>query len=84
MQFFLFDFAFAFVALLGYRTLVVVTRQGAPAGALERAGKPHPRPAPALRPDIARPRRLAEPRRVLPPWQEEPRRASLHRLINFW
>jgi hypothetical protein len=36
MQFFLFDFALAFVALLGYRTLVVVTRQGAPAGSLER------------------------------------------------
>jgi len=47
MQFFLFDFALAFVVLLGYRTLVVVSRQGAP-------------------------------------WQEEPRRASLHRLINFW
>lgn len=45
MQFFLFDFALAFVALLGYRTLAVVTRQGAPAGSLERAGTPDPRPA---------------------------------------
>jgi len=84
MQFFLFDFALAFVALLGYRTLVVVTRQGAPAGWLERTGKPHRRPAAAPRPDIARPRRRIEPQPVLPPWQEEPRRASLHRLINFW
>ena len=84
MQFFLFDLALAFVALLGYRTLVAMTRQEAPAGSLERTGKPHRRPAPARRPDIARPRRRVEPQPVLPPWQEEPRRASLHRLINFW
>jgi hypothetical protein len=83
MQFFLFDFALAFVALLGYRTLVVVTRQGAPAGSPER-GKPQPPPARAPRAHIARLRRQVEPQRVPPPWQEEPRRASLHRLINFW
>jgi hypothetical protein len=46
MQFFLFDFALALVALLGYRTLVVATGQGAPAA--------HSRPAPAPS-DIARP-----------------------------
>jgi len=84
MQFFLFDFALAFVALLGYRTLVVVTRQGAPAGSPEHVGRPHPRPAPAPRPDIARLQWRVEPQRLPPPWQEEPRRASLHRLINFW
>src|SRR6516164_3678713 len=61
MQFFLFDFALAFVALLGYRTLVVVTRQGAPAGSLARTGKLHRRPGAAPWPDIARPRRRIEP-----------------------
>jgi hypothetical protein len=81
MQYFLFDFALAFVALLGYR--IVVTRPGALAGLLERTGKPHSRPAAAPRPDIARPRRRVEPQPAVP-WQEESRRASLHRLINFW
>jgi hypothetical protein len=84
MQFFLFDFALAFVALLGYRTLVVVTRQGAPAGSLARTGKLHRRPGAAPWPDIARPRRRIEPQLVLRRRQEKPRRASLHRLINFW
>jgi len=81
MQFFLFDFALAFVALLGYRTLVVVTRQGAPAGSPVR-GKPQPWPTHAPKADIARLRRQVEP--VPQPWHEEPRRRSLHRLINFW
>jgi hypothetical protein len=81
MQYFLFDFALALVALLGYR--IIVTRQGAVAGLLERTGKLHPPPAAAPRTDIARPRRRVEPQRALP-WQEESRRASLHRLINFW
>ena len=83
MRFFLFDFALAFVALLGYRTLVVTTRQGVPAGSLERMSKPDRRPG-AAPPEIARRRRQVEPQPVLPRWQEEPRRASLHRLINFW
>ena len=75
MQFFLFDFALALVALLGYRTLVVATGQGAPAA--------HPRPAPAPS-DIARPHRRFEPRPTRPPWLLLPGRPSLHRLINFW
>jgi len=75
MQFFLFDFALAFVALLGYRTLLVATRQGAPAA--------HPRPAPAPN-GLVRPRRRVEPQPLPPPRQEEPRRGRLHRLINFW
>jgi len=56
MQFFLLDFALAFVALLGYRALAAVARR--PAVLL---GRSHPQPA---RADIARPGRRVEPEAV--------------------
>jgi hypothetical protein len=86
MQFFLFDFALAFVALLGYRTLVAVTRHRVPMVSLERRVGPHPQHALAGKPEIARLRRRVESRPVAPkhPLHDGVRRASPHRLINFW
>ena len=43
MQFFLLDFALAFVVLLGYRALAAVMREPAPA--LSLAGRLYPQPA---------------------------------------
>ena len=84
MQFFLFDFALAFVALLGYRTLVAVTRYWTPAVSLERGVKPQSRPRLAPRREIERPRRRVEPQPGSPARRGDVSRASLHRLINFW
>ena len=90
MQFFLFDFALALVALLGYRALAAVIRDRVPAVSL--AGRPHRRPArnsamtrrhselepaPPERPQGALP--LCESIDGLSCGERPP-----HRLINFW
>jgi hypothetical protein len=47
MQFFLLDFALAFVALLGYRAVAAVAQDRVPAVSLE--GRAHPQPGPDAR-----------------------------------
>jgi hypothetical protein len=61
MQFFLLDFALAFVALLGYRALAALTRDRAPAALL--GGRRHLRPA--RTPEVTRPRTRVEPAPLL-------------------
>jgi hypothetical protein len=68
MQFFLFDLALAFAALLGYRALE--------AGLLPRT--------PVLSLDSRAPVRAGDSMVSKPPRQCEPGRAAAHRLINFW
>ena len=94
MQFFLLDFALAFVALLGYRTLAAVTRDRGPVVLLE--GRPHLQLAPD--PEVTRPRRSIElePALTEHPLQEDPSCCQSvddtmtcgerppHRLINCW
>ena len=94
MHFFLFDFALAFIALLGYRAVAAVTRDHhLAASSLE--GRLAPRPA--LEPESRRPSKHAEPEPVLSQgplndergcrglgdtmncWERPP-----HRLINLW
>ena len=83
MQFFLFDLALTFAALLGYRAVEAVVRRGAPLASLAR-------PAPTVRthiePQTRQRPKAALVRKVLP--QSEPARkapqAKIHRLINFW
>ena len=62
MHFFLFDFALAFIALLGYRAVAAVTRDHLAALSLE--GRRVPRPA--LEPESRRPSQQAETEPVLP------------------
>jgi hypothetical protein len=83
MQFFLFDLALTFAALLGYRAVEAVVRRGAPVASLARR-------APAIRSNIE-PRSRQRPKAALlrkAPPQPEPARkvpqAPIHRLINFW
>jgi hypothetical protein len=45
MQFFLLDFALAFVALLGYRAVAAVAQDRGPAVSLESNPRPQPGPA---------------------------------------
>jgi len=86
MQFFLFDFALAFLALLGYRALVAVMRHSVPALSLAGRARSHPQLTPARKPETAPRRRRVEPQPVVPkrPLYEDPPGASPHRLINFW
>jgi hypothetical protein len=93
MQFFLLDFALAFVALLGYRALAAVALDRGPAVLLE--GRSHPEPA---RTDITRPGRRVEPEAVAAAraLHGDPScceglddrmtcgERPPHRLINFW
>ena len=83
MQFFIFDLALTFAALLGYRAVEAVVRRGAPVASLARR-------APTIRSSTAlqkRQRPAAAPLRATLP-QPEPERkpspAKIHRLINFW
>jgi hypothetical protein len=58
MRFLLFDFALAFVALLGYRALAAVTRDRL----LSLVGRPHPQPR---NPEVTRARKRVEPQPVV-------------------
>jgi hypothetical protein len=62
VHFFLFDFALAFIALLGYRAVAAVRRDRVAMLSLE--GRRAPRPA--LEPESRRARKHAEPEPVLP------------------
>ena len=83
MQFFLFDLALTFAALLGYRAVEAVVRRGAPVASVARRAptirsstKPQSRPrgkAVLLKPSLPQP----ETARKVP-------QAKIHRLINFW
>ena len=81
MQFFIFDLALTFAALLGYRAVEAVVRRGAPVASLARR-------APTIRSSELQSRqpRKAPVRTPVP--QPEPARkvpqARIHRLINFW
>jgi hypothetical protein len=83
MQFFLFDLALTFAALLGYRAVEAVVRRGAPVASLARR-------APTIRTISGsenRQFRKAVPSSTAPAQRVPPRRVSqarLHRLINFW
>ena len=83
MQFFLFDLALTFAALLGYRAVEAVVRRGAPVASLARR-------APIVRSSIepqSRQRREAALLRTTLPQREPARKvpqARIHRLINFW
>jgi hypothetical protein len=83
MQFFIFDFALAFAALLGYRALIAVSRRR-PAVVAVGAGITRSREF------IQRPRAVrlkAVARQPVVPTRatdSERPRASIHRLINFW
>ena len=88
MQFFLLDFALAFVALLGYRAVATVARDRVAPVSLR--GRLHPQPA--LNPQVApepvlpeRPQQNQLPSSYgvggrMPCWAER----APHRLINFW
>jgi hypothetical protein len=94
MQFFVLDFALAFVALLGYRALAAVTRDRVPA--LSLLGRPHPQPA--RNPEITRAGKRSESEPVLRerPLHDDSRFCQSvdgtiacgerppQRLINFW
>jgi hypothetical protein len=94
MQFFLLDFALAFVALLGYRAMAAVAQDRVPAVSLERS----PRPDPGGNPAVTRPRRRLgqEPVLTQHPLPDDPSCGPCagaamtcgehppHRLINFW
>lgn len=82
MQFFLFDLALTFAALLGYRTVETVVRRGTPVASLARR-------VPTLRSSTepqSRQRPSALPRTTFPQPQPAGKvsRATIHRLINFW
>jgi len=79
MHFFIFDFALAFVALLGYRAVAAVTRDEVAAVPLE--GGRHLRPA--LDPQILLHDDLPFYRGVGGTMACRGERAP-HRLINFW
>ena len=94
MQFFLLDFALAFVVLLGYRALASVMRDRGPA--MSPQSMPHPR---AVRdPEVTRLRRRREAKPVLPERPLDDARSCRqgagdtmncserppHRLINLW
>jgi len=88
MQFFLLDFALAFVALLGYRAVATVVRDGVAAVSL--GGRLHPQPAlnsqippGPLLPERPLQKRLPSSDGVggrMSCWGER----APHRLINFW
>jgi hypothetical protein len=83
MQFFLFDLALTFAALLGYRAVEAVVRRGAPvasvarrAPTIHRSTEPQGRQrgkAVLLRAPFPKP----EPAHKVP-------QTKIHRLINFW
>jgi hypothetical protein len=85
MQFFLFDLALAFAALLGYRALEAAVRPRTPVISLDSRAPLLAGVAPRLDREIAA-RRASPPDSMLgqPPRQCEPGRAPPHRLINFW
>jgi hypothetical protein len=94
MQFFLLDFALAFVALLGYRALAAAAQDRFPAVSLE--GNPHPQPGHS--PAVTWPRRRVGQEPVLTehPRADDPSCGQCvgdtmtcgeqppHQLINFW
>jgi hypothetical protein len=84
MQFFLFDLALTFAALLGYRAVEAVVRRGAPVASLaRRAPTIHSRTEPQ-----SQQRREAAVVRTATLPQPKPAhkvsQAKIHRLINFW
>jgi hypothetical protein len=83
MQFFIFDFALAFAALLGYRALTAVLRRRAAVVSVGAGITRSPQFIPARR--AVRLKAIARqplvPMRA--PCSERPR-AGIHRLINFW
>ena len=83
MQFFIFDFALAFAALLGYRALVAVLRRGA---AVVSVGAGITRSPEFIQRRRAMRLKAVARQPVVPTraaGSERPR-ASIHRLINFW
>ena len=78
MHFFLFDFALAFVALLGYRAVAAVTQDHVAAVSFE--GGRRPRPAADFRVARAGKRHESGPSGAMGCCGER----APHRLINFW